>query len=135
MSKPVNKSSAPLALRPGRSGARRCGVLEHRADPDLTARGIRTLVAPDNRRRKTLGKTRAKQQHYIEICEQLDSDEGRALYKKRKSMISPVFGQIKHNRRVDRFTRRGLAACRAEWRLVMVTHNLLKLCSFQTRPA
>lgn len=101
----------------------------------LTARGIRTLVAPDNRRRKAPGKTRVNQQHYIQMREELDTDEGRALYRKRKSMIEPVFGQVKHNRRIDRFTRRGLAACRAEWRLVMATHNLLKLHIFQARLA
>jgi hypothetical protein len=50
-------------------------------------------------------------------------------------MIEPVFGQIKHNRRIDRFTRRGLAACRAEWRLVMATHNLLKLHTHQLATA
>jgi hypothetical protein len=101
----------------------------------LTARGIRTLVAPDNRRRKAPGETRVKQQHYIQMREELDTDEGRALYKKRKSMIEPVFGQVKHNRRIDRFARRGLAACRAEWRLVMATHNLVKLHTYQVQPA
>jgi hypothetical protein len=30
-------------------------------------------------------------------------------------------------RRSDRFLRRGLAACRAEWQLIAATHNLLKL--------
>ena len=30
-------------------------------------------------------------------------------------------------RRADRFQRRGLAACRAEWQLIAATHNLLKL--------
>jgi hypothetical protein len=42
-------------------------------------------------------------------------------------MIEPVFGQTKHNRRADRFQRRGLGACRAEWRLITATHNPLKL--------
>jgi Transposase DDE domain len=93
----------------------------------LNGRGIRMLVSPDNRRRKSPGKTRINQQHYIQMREQLATEDGRVLYRKRKSMIEPVFGQIKHNRRIDRFTRRGLAACRAEWRLVMATHNLLKL--------
>jgi hypothetical protein len=31
------------------------------------------------------------------------------------------------NRRLDRFLRRGRAACRSEWRLIAATHNLLKL--------
>jgi hypothetical protein len=73
----------------------------------LTGRGTRPLVAPDNRRRKTPGKARVKQQHYIEMREALDTNEGRALYKKCKSRIESVFGQVKHNRRNDRFTRRG----------------------------
>ena len=42
-------------------------------------------------------------------------------------MIEPIFGDTKHNRRGERFKRRGLAACRAEWRLLCATHNLLKL--------
>ncbi len=101
----------------------------------LTDRGIRTLVAPDNRRRKTPGKTRVNQQQYVQMREELSTEEGRALYKKRKTLIEPIFGQIKHNRRIDRFTRRGLAACRAEWQLVMATHNLLKLHTHQTATA
>jgi hypothetical protein len=42
-------------------------------------------------------------------------------------MIEPVFAQIKANRRIDRFKRRGRAAARSEWRLIAATHNLLKL--------
>jgi Transposase DDE domain len=38
-----------------------------------------------------------------------------------------VFAQIKTNRRIDRFKRRGRAAVRSEWRLIAATHNLLKL--------
>jgi hypothetical protein len=40
-----------------------------------------------------------------------------------------VFGQIKYNRHIDRFMRRGRAAAQSEWRLVTATHNLLKLHS------
>jgi hypothetical protein len=36
-------------------------------------------------------------------------------------------GQIKFNRRIDRFLRRGRAAALSEWRLATATHNLLKL--------
>ena len=42
-------------------------------------------------------------------------------------MVEPVFAQIKLRQRAGRFSRRGLAACRAEWRLTAATHNLLKL--------
>jgi hypothetical protein len=42
-------------------------------------------------------------------------------------MIEPVFAQTKVTRRADRFQRRGLPACRSEWRLLAASHNLLKL--------
>jgi transposase len=55
------------------------------------------------------------------------SERGGALYSQRQWMVEPVFAQIKANRRIDRFKRRGLAAARSEWRLIAATHNLLKL--------
>jgi transposase len=57
----------------------------------------------------------------------LDTPEGAALYRRRQHMIEPVFGNTKFNRGISRFHRRGLSACRAEWRLIAATHNLLKL--------
>ena len=56
----------------------------------------------------------------------LATPDGRALYRRRQATIEPVFGQIKFNRGIDRFLRRGRAAARSEWRLVTATHNLLK---------
>ena len=53
--------------------------------------------------------------------------DGRALYRRRQATIEPVFGQLKFNRQISRFQRRGRAACRSEWRLITATHNLLKL--------
>jgi len=41
--------------------------------------------------------------------------------------VEPVFGQMKFNRRFNRFQRRGRSAVRSEWRLAAATHNLLKL--------
>jgi transposase len=63
----------------------------------------------------------------LNMHEAITSDDGRALYAKRRELAEPVFGQIKVTRRCDRFLRRGLTACRAEWKLVCATHNLLKL--------
>ena len=57
----------------------------------------------------------------------LATPEGRALYRQRQVTIEPVFGQIKFNRAIRRFQRRGRAACRSEWRFIAATHNLLKL--------
>lgn len=57
----------------------------------------------------------------------LAQPDTKALYKLRSSTIEPVFGQIKANRGITRFRRRGLAAARNEWRLIATTHNLLKI--------
>jgi transposase len=57
----------------------------------------------------------------------LDTPEGRALYRRRQQIVEPVFAHTKVLRRIDRFQRRGLAACSAEWKLIAATHNLLKL--------
>ena len=65
----------------------------------------------------------------------LSSDHGRELYAKRKLSIEPVFGQIKANRRIDHFKRRGRGAVRSEWRLIAASHNLLKLHSHWIAPA
>jgi hypothetical protein len=64
---------------------------------------------------------------YDQMREVLASDRGGELYRKRQPMIEPVFAQMKFNRGLDRFRRRGRGAVRAEWRLITATHNLLKL--------
>jgi transposase len=57
----------------------------------------------------------------------LRTPAGRALYARRKVIVEPVFGQIKGARGFRRFLLRGLAKVRGEWRLVCLTHNLLKI--------
>ena len=52
---------------------------------------------------------------------------GKALYARRKVIAEPVFGQIKEARGFRRFLLRGLENIRGEWRLVCLTHNLLKI--------
>ena len=88
--------------------------------------GIQVLVAPDSGLRKGArpGWTGGL---YDVMRDVLATSEGRALYRQRQTTIEPVFGQIKFNRTIRRFQRRGRAACRSEWRLIAATHNLLKL--------
>jgi len=57
----------------------------------------------------------------------LQTDTGRALYALRKTIVEPVFGQIKECRGFRRFLLRGLRKVNAEWSLITATHNLLKL--------
>lgn len=53
--------------------------------------------------------------------------EGQALYKMRKAIVEPVFGQTKERRGFRRFALRGLCNVRSEWDLICLTHNVLKL--------
>lgn len=65
--------------------------------------------------------------HAERIDRLLDTPEGKALYTRRQHIIEPVFAHTKFNLGIRRFSRRGLAACRAEWQLLAATHNLMKL--------
>jgi len=91
----------------------------------LRERGMTPIVAPDttrNRPRKTrLGGP------YDFMRRVIATAAGDDLYSRRKWMVEPVFAQVKANRRIERFKRRGRAAARSEWRLTAATHNLLKL--------
>src|SRR2546426_4574927 len=62
-----------------------------------------------------------------EMKQKLQSDAGRAIYKMRKAIVEPVFGQIKECRHFRRFSFRGLENVKAEWKLVCLAHNILKL--------
>ena len=57
----------------------------------------------------------------------LRSKAGQAIYAVRKTVVEPVFGQIKGARGLDRFRLRGLEQVNGEWALMATTHNLLKL--------
>jgi transposase len=57
----------------------------------------------------------------------LSTREGKDIYRFRKAIVEPVFGQIKEVRNFRRFSFRGLAKVEAEWTLICLTHNLLKL--------
>lgn len=63
----------------------------------------------------------------LRMREKLKTEEGRAIYKKRKWIVEPVFGQIKEVGRFVRFLLRGLIGARVEWKWVTIAHNLLKV--------
>ncbi len=62
----------------------------------------------------------------------LRTAEGHALYALRKAIVEPVFGQIKEARGFRRFSFRGVGKVTAEWGVICLTHNLLKL--FRAQP-
>ncbi len=57
----------------------------------------------------------------------LQAATGHAVYALRKAIVEPVLGQVKDARGFRRFSFRGLRKVQAEWLLICLTHNLLKL--------
>src|SRR3954447_15802795 len=92
----------------------------------IVDQGIAVLIPPDASKRRG-ARPGWDGGPYAFMRRVLATEHGGGLYRQRQPMIEPVFGQTKHNRRIDRFQRRGRAAVRAEWRLITATHNLLKL--------
>jgi hypothetical protein len=101
---------------------------------NIVNRGIQVLVAPDSKKRNDTrpGWDRGLSAFMRRV---LASERGGELYRKRQALIEPVFADTKHNRRLDRFLRRGRAAARSEWRLITATHNLMKLHRHQLQVA
>lgn len=89
------------------------------------------LYVPPNQREGKAPKTSGPGTRAGEVAgamrNKLQSNEGKALYKLRKAIVEPVFGQTKEGRGFRRFSFRGLAKVAAEWDFVCLTHNLLKL--------
>jgi len=61
------------------------------------------------------------------IQQKLRSPAGKVLYAARKHIVEPVFGMIKSARGIRKFLLRGLKKVSAEWQLICLTHNLLKI--------
>jgi transposase len=57
----------------------------------------------------------------------INTAEGRAVYRLRKCVPEPVFGQIKEARGLRQLLHRGIDRVRCEWALNCTGHNLLKL--------
>jgi transposase len=95
---------------------------------NVVSRGIQVLIPPDSGLRKG---TRPgwNKGLYAFMRRVLATERGQAIYRRRMTTVEPVFGQMKFNRRFDRFQRRGRSAVHSEWRLAAATHNLMKLHS------
>ena len=99
------------------------GYRHQRQMQQIASEGIPVLVPPDAglRRGERPGWTGGM---YSFMRRVLATPAGHDLYRHRQITIEPVFGQIKFNRGLDRFRRRGRGAVRTEWRLITATHNL-----------
>jgi transposase len=124
-----------------RAGAKSPGVViadagywHQRQMENVVCRGIQVLIPPDSGLRQG-ARPGWDGGLYGFMRRVLSTDHAKALYRKRHATIEPVFGQMKFNRRLDRFLPRGRSAVRSEWRLFGASHNLLKLHSHRIAAA
>ena len=110
------------------------GYWHKRQMENVVGRGIQVLIPPDSGLRES-ARPGWDGGLYAFMRRVLSTDHGKALYRKRQATVEPVFGQMKFNRRLDRFLRRGRSAVRSEWRLFGASHNLLKLHNHRTAAA
>ena len=74
------------------------------------------------------GKAEDQPESYTEIMKRaIDSPAGRALYGRRFATVEPVFGNLRANKRLDRFTLRGQKKVDGQWKLYCLVHNIEKL--------
>lgn len=76
------------------------------------------------------GKADPEEVNYSEIMKRaIDSLEGKALYGRRFATVEPVFGNIRYNKGLNRFTLRGQKKVDTQWKLFCLVHNIEKLAN------
>lgn len=76
------------------------------------------------------GKQSATASFTERMKQRIDSDTGREQYARRFATVEPVFANIRHNKRLDRFTLRGNAKVDTQWKLYCMVHNIEKLAHY-----
>ncbi len=59
----------------------------------------------------------------------IDSERGRRLVSQRMGTVEPVFGNLRHNKRLTRLNLRGREKVNAQWHLYCMVHNIEKLAN------
>ena len=77
------------------------------------------------------GRDRAAPLTYTALMKaRIDTPTGRARYAQRFATVEPVFGNLRHNKRLARFTLRSQAKVTAQWTLFCLVHNIEKLAHY-----
>jgi hypothetical protein len=76
-----------------------------------------------------LGKAPGHESHTDRMKTKIDSPQGKAMITRRFATVEPVFGNLRNNKRLDRFTLRGRAKVDGQWKLYCLVHNIEKLAN------
>ncbi|RJG05061.1 IS1182 family transposase [Noviherbaspirillum cavernae] len=75
------------------------------------------------------GKRDIHENHVDRMKVKIDSDAGREMITRRFATVEPVFGNLRGNKRLHRFTLRGKAKVDGQWKLYCLVHNVEKLAN------
>ncbi len=89
--------------------------------------GVRGYVALGQGESGPKRKTSGKREATVRMKRRLQGKRGRAMYKKRKHVVEPVFGWIKQVLGFRAFRVRGLPKVTGEWSLVCLATNLRRM--------
>ena len=91
----------------------------------------RCLLTPQKTRTRQVsffhGKADGHESYTDKMKQCIDSPEGRVRYSMRFATVEPVFGNLRHNKQLNRFTLRGQKKVDAQWKLYCLVHNIEKL--------
>ena len=90
----------------------------------------RCLLTPQKTRVRQVSFFHGKvdQESYTDkMKRRIDSTEGRVQYSRRFATVEPVFGNLRHNKQLNRFTLRGRTKVDGQWKLYCMVHNIEKL--------
>jgi len=73
---------------------------------------------------------RDEQENHVDLMKgKIDSDTGREMITRRFATVEPVFGNLRGNKRLHRFTLRGKTKVDGQWKLYCMMHNIEKLAN------
>jgi transposase len=75
---------------------------------------------------------KAKETLSQQMIAKIDTLEARKIYGLRLAIVEPVFGNIRAQKRLDRFTLRGKIKVNLQWMLYCMVHNIEKLVNYGT---
>jgi len=73
------------------------------------------------------GKRPGYESHTDRMKVKIDSDAGRTMITRRFATVEPVFGNLRGNKQLTRFTLRGKTKVDGQWKLYCLMHNIEKL--------
>lgn len=90
---------------------------------------IQCLRKPDNTKVRQVAffQGRREENYSDRMKKKIDSDLGKEMISRRFATVEPVFGNLRGNKRLTRFTLRGRKKVDGQWKLYCLVHNIEKL--------